>query len=131
MAIAQTQTEQIIRPIITDLTSQCACQNKLNNERSEELSPGSRSVGFIGSPRSAERCWLWRSALMLSKGIRRAALRSTEIPENARRNQPSTSRHGHEFLCKRDQTRAPEQLCRNAQLAPIVVKSGLPRVAEG
>src|SRR5437870_1633057 len=49
IAIAQTQTEQIISPSITAFTSQCACQNRLNSDRSEELSPGTgRSVGFIG-----------------------------------------------------------------------------------
>src|SRR4051794_19627161 len=51
MAIAHTQTEQMISPIITALTIQCACQNRLNSERSEEVSPiCGRSAGFIAYP---------------------------------------------------------------------------------
>ena len=37
IAIAQTQTEQTIRPVITVLTSQWACQNRWNSDRSEEV----------------------------------------------------------------------------------------------
>src|SRR5438874_2123640 len=37
-------------PIITNFTSQCACQNRLNSDRSEELRPGiGKSVGFMGT----------------------------------------------------------------------------------
>src|SRR5581483_8112447 len=48
MAIAQTQTEQVSSPIITDLTSQCACQNSVNRDTSVEIC--GRSAGFIGDP---------------------------------------------------------------------------------
>src|SRR4051794_35019322 len=52
MAIAQTQTEQTSSPTITPFTIQCACQNKLNSERSEEVSGRAdcaTSAGFMSS----------------------------------------------------------------------------------
>ena len=57
MAIAQTQTEQTISPIITVLTSQWACQNRWNSDRSEDVNgkaDGTMSAGFMGAsfPRS-------------------------------------------------------------------------------
>src|SRR6187397_1869852 len=50
MAIAQTQTDAASRPIMTHLTSQCACRSSLNSERSEEVSGNTdcaTSPGFI------------------------------------------------------------------------------------
>ena len=38
MAIAQTQTEQTRSPTITALTIQCACQNSVKSERSDDVS---------------------------------------------------------------------------------------------
>src|SRR5690349_18639217 len=57
IAIAQTQTEQTISPIITVLTSQWACQNRWNSDRSEDVNgkaDGTMSAGFMGAsfPRS-------------------------------------------------------------------------------
>ncbi len=52
MTIAQTQTEQETSPIITALTSQWACQNKWNSDRSEELNgmaDAEMSAGFMGA----------------------------------------------------------------------------------
>src|SRR5215470_2943070 len=42
-AIAHTHTEQAMRPIITDLTIQWACQNRVKMERSD----GAASVGSM------------------------------------------------------------------------------------
>ena len=50
--IAQTQTDAISSPIITHLTSQCACQNNVISDRSEEVSGSTdcaTSPGFIAS----------------------------------------------------------------------------------
>src|SRR3954469_23445989 len=50
MTIAQTQTEETRRPSMTHFTSQCACQNSANSDRSEELSGSTdcaTSAGFI------------------------------------------------------------------------------------
>src|SRR6516162_9224014 len=52
MAIAQTQIEQTKRPIITAFTIQCACQNSVKSERSDEVSGSTdcaTSVGFMGT----------------------------------------------------------------------------------
>src|SRR3974390_1100686 len=52
IAIAQTHTEQTKSPIITALTIQCACQNSVNSERSEEVSGSTdcaTSAGFMGT----------------------------------------------------------------------------------
>src|SRR6516164_1333110 len=53
MAIAHTQTEQTSRPAITDSTIQCACQNRWNSERLEDVSGATdeeMSAGFIERP---------------------------------------------------------------------------------
>src|SRR5688500_4477160 len=50
--MAQTHTEQIISPIMTVLTTQCACQNRVNRDRSEEVSGRAdcaMSAGFMES----------------------------------------------------------------------------------
>src|SRR5260221_5249908 len=50
MTIAQTQTEETRRPSMTHFTSQCACQNRANSDRSEEVSGSTdcaTSAGFI------------------------------------------------------------------------------------
>ena len=52
MAIAQTHTEQTIRPTITVLTSQWACQNRWNSDRSEDVNGRADAVmsaGFMGA----------------------------------------------------------------------------------
>src|SRR5215813_3385763 len=52
IAIAQTQIEQIKRPIITVLTTQWAFQNSVNRERFEEVSGSTdcaTSAGVIGT----------------------------------------------------------------------------------
>src|SRR6185437_10287433 len=52
IAIAHTQTEQTNSPIITVLTIQCACQNNVNSERSDEVSGSTdcaTSAGFMGT----------------------------------------------------------------------------------
>src|ERR1700693_3352801 len=52
MGIAQTQTQQARRPTITALTIQCACQNSVNSERSDEVSGSTdcaTSAGFMGT----------------------------------------------------------------------------------
>ena len=52
ITIAQTQTDANSRPSMTVLTSQCACQNSANSERSEEVSGSTdcaTSPGFITS----------------------------------------------------------------------------------
>src|SRR5882672_8488511 len=48
--MAQTQTEETRRPSMTHFTSQCACQNSANKDRSEEVSGSAdcaTSAGFI------------------------------------------------------------------------------------
>src|SRR6478672_13654147 len=50
--IAQTQTDAMSSPIITHLTSQCACRNNVISDRSEEVSGSTdwaTSPGFIAS----------------------------------------------------------------------------------
>src|SRR5690242_11393044 len=51
MAIAHTQTEQTRSPTITPFTIQCACQNRLNSDMSEEAVSGradcAMSAGFM------------------------------------------------------------------------------------
>ncbi len=52
MAIAQTQTEHTSSPSITALTTQWACQNSVNSERSEDVSGSTdcaTSAGFIST----------------------------------------------------------------------------------
>src|SRR5262245_5763225 len=52
ITIAHTHTEANSRPSMTVLTSQCACQNRANSERSEEVSGSTdcaTSPGFIAS----------------------------------------------------------------------------------
>src|SRR5215467_8248707 len=53
IAIFQTQTEQTNSPAITDSTIQCACQNRWNSERLEDVSGATdeeMSAGFIERP---------------------------------------------------------------------------------
>src|SRR5258708_13069908 len=50
MTTAQTHTEETRRPSMTHFTSQCACQNSANSDRSEEVSGSTdcaTSAGFI------------------------------------------------------------------------------------
>ena len=52
MAMAQTQTEQTSSPIMTALTIQWACQNRVSSERSEDVSGSTdcaTSAGFMGT----------------------------------------------------------------------------------
>src|SRR5215471_10062864 len=52
MAIAQTQIDDARSPTITVLTIQCAFQNSVNSERSEEVSGSTdcaTSAGFMGT----------------------------------------------------------------------------------
>src|SRR5215472_4527076 len=53
IAIFQTQTEQTNSPAITDSTIQCACQNRWNSERLEDVSGATdeeMSAGFMSVP---------------------------------------------------------------------------------
>src|SRR5882672_5523897 len=52
-AIAHTQTEQAMRPIITDLTIQWACKNRVKMERSDEAASGGIMTSPFGSVASA------------------------------------------------------------------------------
>src|SRR5437879_3560168 len=53
ITIAHTQIEATKSPTMTVLTSQCACQNKVSSDRSEEVSGNAdcaRSAGFMRHP---------------------------------------------------------------------------------
>src|SRR6478672_4050823 len=82
MAIAHTQTEQPISPIITHLTIQCACQNRLNRERSEEVSPiCGRSAGFIDYPFGSAGQGASGGAVMAPTGAPRATSQDASIKQ--------------------------------------------------
>src|SRR6185312_11927713 len=52
MAIAHTHTEHMSSPLMTVLTSQCACQNRWKSDKSEEVNGKAdvvRSAAFIGA----------------------------------------------------------------------------------
>src|SRR5262245_26665223 len=80
IAIAQTQIEQIKRPIITVLTTQWAFQNSVNRERFEEVSGSTdcaTSAGVIGT-----------SFPLNPVPSGEPARRKSEITERARRSRP-------------------------------------------
>src|SRR5436305_14244211 len=75
--IAQTQTDARSSPIITHLTSQCACRNSVISDRSEEVSGSTdwaTSPGFIAS---ALRANVWRTATREPIGSKTSSAKST------------------------------------------------------
>src|SRR5712671_1242150 len=68
--IAQTQTDAASSPIITHLTSQCACKNNVISDRSEEVSGNTdwaTSPGFITS---ALRANMWQTTMRRTGSVR-------------------------------------------------------------
>src|SRR5438477_10361859 len=75
--IAQTQTDAVSSPIITHLTSQCACKNNVISDRSEEVSGSTdwaTSPGFIAS---ALRANMWQTAMRRTGSVRSVVGHST------------------------------------------------------
>src|SRR5690242_6173777 len=117
IAIAQTQTEQTINPSITVLTSQWACQNRWNSDRSEDVNgnaDGTMSAGFMGA--SFPRSGLAQAATLDMSGATpaRRLMGRWAARQHARRPDPKISRGpkpdpppaGPEIIAKLVQTRA-------------------------
>src|ERR1700756_882746 len=112
MAMAQTQIEHTKRPIMTVFTIQCACQNSVKRERSDDVSGKAdcaTSAGFIGTS---------LSALRLRRSYRRGASCETHVGapgefahaldqlEKFRENSCVHHRQTHGIPAKLGQTRA-------------------------
>src|SRR3569833_1270576 len=105
ITIAQTQTEATSRPIMTHLTSQCACRNSVISERSEEVSGSTdcaTSPGFIASVLRQPRAPNGASRLgqIGQGGIAHAYRRKPDISRHCRRPHRRTA----ENPAKLDQT---------------------------
>src|SRR5208282_2583645 len=90
--MAQTQTEQMISPTVTVLTTQWACQNRWNSERSEDVNgkaDGTMSAGFMGASfRRSDRGHDRSGALAPGTNTGPAALRAPTRPEISRGPEP-------------------------------------------
>ena len=110
MAIAQTQTEQTIRPHITVLTSQWDCQNRWNSDRSEEVNgkaDAEMSAGFMGASfRRSDRAMTERRAGAGTKGSSQPHHARRPRPENFARTQAGPATGRTEIIAKLVQTRA-------------------------
>ena len=129
-AIAHTQTEQTRSPSITVLTSQWACQNRPNSERSEDVS------GSAAAPPRRDSCISFRlSGSVVATGAAPGRWTTWGCPRNAPERAAETrifrgnsGRSPSAVLrspAKFDQTRAPD---RSSQpiTSVILVKVGLP-----
>src|SRR5919198_4873240 len=100
MAIAHTQIEQIRSPIITDLTTQCACMNRVKIDTDWATSAGFMNVLSlsVGAAQPSHG----------PKASRGSAYAVRRRPDISRISKPSTPT-GYEVLAKLDQTRAQDQ----------------------
>src|SRR5712671_4944857 len=148
--IAQTQTDAASSPIITHLTSQCACKNNVISDRSEEVSgktDWATSPGFIAW---ALRANIWQTAMRRTDRFEASSVKAPDgalawikwdraasrlsVPPQTRHfasSPPSTIGKGQKVL--RNLTKLGHRTGRSALASVIWVNAGLPaaRTANG